>query len=840
MKTLKFVGQMLDDETGEKLDLTLLLSLTPSADAPAPAPAPTDPPPPPAPAPEPPPPAPPPAPEPPPAPPPPAPAPAPQILSFEASSSSVNAGDLITLSWNVSDADTLEITNNLDSEVLTGAVPSGSAYRYPTQATVFTATAKKGDLLAQASVSVALNAPVEPPPPAPAPAPEPPPPPPPAPAPEPPPPAPPPAPAPSTALAGDIIDANRAVVRDAYVAMAKDWTGPDAISYRYGEASAVDTAPALSEARILGTITDDYGGGLSKYQFGGPEDKSMGDYVNNQGAGLVLGATLLESVVRLTTMAKDRGCISLNPDVFWQDGRDPVPQQLRDYIAAGILKLTDKPVYQIRHAGPGDTGVTRNSVLATQGTDTEGAVIFNIGTATAPGSLAHVRLPVGYSITSMDVSDCNEFILATCWNWKEFRGYVVVVALGCIRPGQKITDPLPWTEWWNEWMCGVKPGLFNQGNIGFMKIVGYVPLPDEIKAPTCIRVMTGLTGFNQVVAQGNDPGNVAENSYPLKDNLAKFQPGGSWYETYAKNGLAIVGSQSEEKQCLIDLAPLIGYYNDMYFGSAANNAKTQLPMVGMADNQWPYLLAPGSAYLPRVIKTESAGGRVRAIVSTTGYGYWNKYNERRNPTPTFTGWRDDPRTPAFWVMTQDGKCRVHAVGKWVLGVKPVRQTTPITETLTPPTPDEIKLLHETTGLGTNITHAGNVKDYPVDMQNIAWSPEEEDNKPHAMSHMIMFCARGDRAVKFYQFSLLDGGKSMMQRFVLKDQGLDPMWAEMADSYDQRTGGVSVCDGGGYLKSFRILAFSYRNKTYSLPAGGQRCGRFQVAGKMLSYSHGNVP
>jgi hypothetical protein len=607
---------------------------------------------------------------------------------------------------------------------------------------------------------------------------------------------------------------------------------------RYGEASLVNDAPELPLAPIVGVITENYGSGRSEYQFGGPEDQSMGDYVNNSGCGLVLGQTLLSSIVRLTTMAKDRGCISLNPDIFWQDGRDPVPQQLRDYISAGILHNDDKPVYQIRHAGPGDSGVTRNSIVATQGTDTRGAVIFNIGTATAPGSLAHVRLPIGYSVTSMDVSDCNEFVYATCMNWLDGKGYLVVVALGCVRPGQSITGSLPWEEWWNEWLCGVKPGLFNQGNIGFMKIVGYVPLPDDIKAPTCIRVMTGVTGMDQVVTGPTpEPSNIAEMSYPLSANLAKFQPGGIYYEKYAKNGIAVVASYSEQKQCVIDLGPLMGYYNSMYFGSAATNAQTQLANLGMADNQWPYFLAAGSQYLPQVIKTEDTDGHVRAIGSTIGYGYWNKYTERREPGMPY--WMDAPQAPRFWTVTKEGKLSIYAVGKWVMGLKPYRQNGTITEVPGTPTAAEIAKIGEQTGLGSNITHAGSVKDFPIEMQGIPWS--ENDDKPHAMNHMLMITDRGGRAVRLYQFSLLDGGVSAFHRFTLRDKDLDPMWAELADSYDQRTGSLAVCDGQGYLKSFRVLPFSYRGVSYPLPPeGAQRCGRFTVAGPMLSYSMGNVP
>jgi hypothetical protein len=613
------------------------------------------------------------------------------------------------------------------------------------------------------------------------------------------------------------VDASGAIVQSAYVEAAKDFTGPLAMMIRYGTASLVNDGPELTEAPVIGTITSGYGGGSMQYQFGGPESLENNDYVTNQGAGLVAGETLLESVVRLTTMVKDRSCISLKPQVFWQDGQDPVPSQLRDYIASGVLSNTDKAVYAVRKSGPGDSGVTRQSIVATQGTETEGPVIFTIGTATAPGKCS-VRLKPGVSITSMDVSDNGEFAYATLWNFLEFKGEVAVIALASCRPGRLWTDTPPFEEWWNDW-DRPHPGLFNQGNIGFMKVVGYVQLPD-MKAPSCCRVVTGVDGHTQVVAQGSDPGGVAELSSPLQDNRAKLLPGGIYYEKYAKGGLLIVGSYSEQKLCWIDLAPMVSYFNGMYLDSDANNVQTRT--LGMGANQWPFVLA--SANLPQVVKTEPTG-KVRAIVSTVSYGYWNKDDQRREPGTPY--WMSSPNAPRVWVVTKDGTASIYAVGRWVPGVKPADQT---------PQVSEIQKISEETGLGSNITHAGNVKDYPIDMQGIPW--DSADALPHSMNHMLMISDRGGRAVKIYQFSLLNN--AAFERYTLRDKDMDPMWSEMADSYDQRTGGITVADGQGWFKSYRVLGFSYRGTTYPVPAIGQRCGKFAVNGPALAYSMGNVP
>ncbi|MBU2410817.1 MAG: hypothetical protein KKC79_19470 [Gammaproteobacteria bacterium] len=621
----------------------------------------------------------------------------------------------------------------------------------------------------------------------------------------------------------DIVDARGRIVPGAYESIAKDYTGPDAIRYRKGEASAVNDHPALSEVASIGTIRYDNGGKLD-YQFGGPPRESDNDYVTNQGGGLVAAKSLLKSVVRLTTMTKDRGTINVVPQVFWQDGADPVPGQLREYLASGFLKADDWMVVMAHGVGPGDAGVTRQSIFITQATSDRPARGVTIGTATAPGKGSFTLKP-NVAATSGCITDGGEFLFLTLWNWAELKGEIAVVALASIRPGYSLKSPWPLREWWNDWDRPM-PGMFNQGNWQFMKVVGYVPLPDDVKAPTSCRALTGVTELDRAIAQGSDPGGVGELASPIASKRAMMLPGGKFYEKYAKGGLLVVGSYSEQKLAWIDLAPLIGHYNDTYFGSDAGNARTR--DMGAAETQWPFVLAAGSPHLPRLIKTDDAGGHVRAIVATVSYGYWSKDDRRRKHGTPY--WMNDPHEARVWPVTKEGTVSIYEVGRWVPGKKPPDRT---------PRAGEIRKIGEFKGLGKNIVGAASVKSYPIDLQGQTWS--EDDGKPGSLDHMIAVADREGRQATWLQFSLLDGGRTAFVRHVLKDRDFDPMDLEMADAYDQQTGVTTFPDGTARaFKNYRILPFSYRGKTYPVPAGGQRSGAFRVDGIPLAYGMGNVP
>ena len=63
---------------------------------------------------------------------------------------------------------------------------------------------------------------------------------------------------------------------------------------------------------------------------------------------------------------------------------------------------------------------------------------------------------------------------------------------------------------------------------------------------------------------------------PLTSNWQSFASGGSNYGRYAKGGVAVVISKSEQKVAFIDLKPLFSYVNSVYFSSN----------VGTTSNLW--------------------------------------------------------------------------------------------------------------------------------------------------------------------------------------------------------------------------------------------------------------
>ena len=93
--------------------------------------------------------------------------------------------------------------------------------------------------------------------------------------------------------------------------------------------------------------------------------------------------------------------------------------------------------------------------------------------------------------TAIAVSNSSEFAFITVWDTVNLRGEIAVVALAGLCDGCTPSNPGAY-EWWGEWR-GVYPGLPNLGNVAYMKVLGYVPLPADMKAPTEISVTTGMS-----------------------------------------------------------------------------------------------------------------------------------------------------------------------------------------------------------------------------------------------------------------------------------------------------------------------------------------------------------
>ena len=146
------------------------------------------------------------------------------------------------------------------------------------------------------------------------------------------------------------------------------------------------------------------------------------------------------------------------------------------------------------------------------------------------------------------------------------------------------TNPGGWYDWWHEWM-GVYPGLPNQGNIAYMKIMGYVDLPG-INAPTEIAVTTGLHPWKTLQGDGSFIGYATPLS--SQSNRQSFLDGGPNAGRYSRGGMAVVISKSEKKAAFIDLRPLFTFVNGVYFGGSQDQFNQTMSSLGQGDSQWPY------------------------------------------------------------------------------------------------------------------------------------------------------------------------------------------------------------------------------------------------------------
>src|SRR4029078_9741719 len=98
-----------------------------------------------------------------------------------------------------------------------------------------------------------------------------------------------------------------------------------------------------------------------------------------------------------------------------------------------------------------------------------------------------------------------------------------------------------------------------------------------------------------------------------------FLSGGASYGRYAKGGVAVVISKSEQKVAFIDLKPLFTYVNSVYFGGDQATFNARTASLGQADNQRRYTFTQQPSQVPTVVKTVSLTQRPTAV-KTSAFG----------------------------------------------------------------------------------------------------------------------------------------------------------------------------------------------------------------------------
>jgi hypothetical protein len=294
---------------------------------------------------------------------------------------------------------------------------------------------------------------------------------------------------------------------------------------------------------------------------------------------------------------------------------------------------------------------------------------------------------------------------------------------------------------------------------------------------------------------------VGQGATPLTSNWQSFTGSGSNAGTYAKGGVAVVTSKSEQKVAFVDLKPLFSYLNGIYFsanGAQANN-------LGQADSQWPYTFTQAPAQTPTVISTISLANPPTAV-----------------KTNVFGG------TPRAWVATNDGTLHIYSLGGYAPGGQAAS-----------PAPSAIAEVGQVTGIGRNPT-------------SLATSKGEPSGGIDSVNQQVLVASRGDRKISWVRFSS-NGNSGSIVRTLQDTRLADPIAVEDADNFANSGYVLSVTDyGGRQLSNYRYGPVIFSDPNGACPApngcpvqptgsiGIEYGGSMAVPGAPFQITSANVP
>jgi hypothetical protein len=554
------------------------------------------------------------------------------------------------------------------------------------------------------------------------------------------------------AVPGDIVDVCGEVVPKAYRAMAGQYGTAAGIAYRYGAPSTGVPSKAPTYWEPPSHPFDPHGNGSPwPWQVGGPQsaptDKNLDDYSSNQGQVAYAadkaddpGVTDLQTLVMASNIFSESPVL---PWVYYGGGQPDV--NIVDYEKT----LPKSSFLQPTALGRCNYGWCTESFTAFQG-----GLIMTAGENTARNHNT-LELPAHKVPTSISVTPTGEFLLVTVWDTEAIKGEVAVIALagtcdGCEPGGGHAGAPY---DWWGEW-AEIYPGLRNYGDIGFMKLLGFVDIPG-MAAPTEISAAS-----NYVPSLDDQQGwlcspdgmncRVQAHDLSLSDetNRQSFVNGPN-ADRMSKSGMAIVVSKSERKVAFVDLTPLFAGFDAMYFGAPADFQKTK--NIGQGDAQWPYTFAHDSSLAPKVAKVISVSEAPTAVNTSIA------------------------RTALGWIATIDGKVHVYSLGGYLLDQ--------------PAKPSDIKEV-ATVFAGKNPTC-------------IAYAKHDPTQTDLDVTHEVIVVSRGDQRIDWIGFDTASN-KGKVVRSLVDSRMIDPLWAEDEDNHGTTSFVLKVASYG--TKS--ILQYRY--------------------------------
>jgi tetrahydromethanopterin S-methyltransferase subunit B len=608
------------------------------------------------------------------------------------------------------------------------------------------------------------------------------------------------APAESTQVADAIFDGSGNLNAAEYVAIASDYSGDKAMAYRYGAsnsaAAAVHTYWKPEDKTFYPHGNTCYqqefpGSGMDTstsivYQLG-DIDCARNDYGSNMGDVIFRSDVASDpGVTPLLTLDLSAGTIAEKPQTAWVFGNATTNPQLNNHVAANGGVMPTQPIAM----GRCSEHDCAQSLVAFQN-----GLIASVGMNTASHS-ASVKLPEGKVPTAIAITSNSEFALVTIWDTKNLKGQVAVIALGSLADGSQVGGPYDSSDM--SWH-GLYPGLRNMSNFVFMKLLGFVDLPD-MKAPTEISAVTDFSTMQDNTTQGwlRDPvggggaslGLAAATPGLSEANQKSFAAGGVNANLISRSGVAAVISKSEKKVVFLDLKPLFDKVNNTYFEGSFSDLQNTLNNTGLEESQWPQTFAVDN-YAPTIVKTMSLAEKPTAV----------KVSILANPGQA-------------WVATEDGT--LHAIS--VAGVQSGTNLDP-------------SLIQEVTSLQvgknpTSITH------------NVNRDAFGNSNTK------IWVVSRGEQKV-----SLVDMATKTIEKTLQDSRIVDPISVSETQQSPLLTSVISLTDyAGKQVLNYRYAPISLQGGNTPMNIGVGQSGNdefefggaYAVAGKPFNFTQSNVP
>lgn len=392
---------------------------------------------------------------------------------------------------------------------------------------------------------------------------------------------------------------------------------------------------------------------------------------------------------------------------------------------------------------------------------------------------ASVQLADGLVPTSVCQLNSCEFGFVACWDTKNGVGKVAVIAQAGTPEGCYLGDEDN-GKWWSyrgEWRRTF-PGMPNYGNISFLKTIGYIDLPSDMRCPTSIVASTFQSWQNYGVLHSE----VNGYGYDLRDpaTRALFSPGGGRNYALTKSGVLMVGSKEEKKVCFIDLGPLIKFYWNSYLNG--NGVGT----VGYNLGQFPPTFGENASQKPTIIKTVNFDFPVTALRMS----------------------RYVPNKRAY-IATQEGKLHIFDMGVYPLEVGSTGDPGSLREV------GSVAVGRNPTWIGITARHAGaggRESGPGTDYFGTRVFPNADFDRE------VIVCSRGDRKIQWVRFNESYTGGAIQRTAMDKDLA-DPIWVEDQENHTTEHYEVQIADYSGKLFAVRYGPMIWHDYTGYMNDGG---------------------